>query len=349
MIRIGLVGIGFMGYTHFTAAAKLKGAKITAIASGNAKKLAGDWRGVRGNFGPPAGQVDLSKVKKYSEFEALLADPDIDLVDICTPPDQHEEMALAALKAGKHVFVEKPIALEAAAADRMVAAAKKVGKMLLVGHVLPFFAEFGFLAEAVRSGKYGKLRAAHFRRVIAKPDWSNDMASEAKTGGPAVDLHIHDTHFISLICGVPKAVQSRGIVENGFAQYLTTQYVFDDPTLAVSSVSGGIAAKGLEFAHGFEAYFDKATIQYEGATLAKAWTLHKSLVVITNDGKATAPKLKAGGEWYSAFTAELQAACDGIAKGEEPRLLSGTLARDALKLAHLETKSAVTGKAVAVK
>ncbi len=101
--------------------------------------------------------------------------------------------------------------------------------------------------------------------------------------------------------------------------------------------------------NGFEAYFEKATIQYEGATLAKAWTLHKSLVVITNDGKATAPKLKAGGEWYSAFTAELQAACDGIAKGEEPRLLSGTLARDALKLAHLETKSAATGKAVAVK
>ena len=63
MIRIGIIGIGFMGYTHFEGARKLKGAKVTAIATRNAKKLAGDWTAIQGNFGPRGGHVDLSKIK----------------------------------------------------------------------------------------------------------------------------------------------------------------------------------------------------------------------------------------------------------------------------------------------
>src|SRR5437660_2028281 len=113
MIRIGIVGIGFMGMIHYLAARKLKGARVTAICSRDPKKLAGDWRGIRGNFGPPGEVMDLGRVKKYDDLGALLDDPDIDLVDICNPTYLHAETALAALRAGKHVLVEKPIALEA--------------------------------------------------------------------------------------------------------------------------------------------------------------------------------------------------------------------------------------------
>src|SRR5436190_18171559 len=122
MINIGLVGIGFMGMIHYLGAQKLKGARVAAICSSDPKKLAGDWRGIRGNFGPPGTKMDLSKVKRYENFDTLLADPDIDLVHICTPTNLHEPMALAALKAGKHVLVEKAIALETRAAAAMVKA-----------------------------------------------------------------------------------------------------------------------------------------------------------------------------------------------------------------------------------
>src|SRR5690606_26324195 len=138
------------------------------------------------------------------------------------------------------------------AADRMVAAARKKGVMLMVAHVLPFFPEFNFAAAAVAGGKYGKLKGAHFRRVISPPDWSSDMADYRKLGGWGVDLHIHDNHFIGLMCGVPQKVFSRGIVQDGLVNHVHTQYVYDDPELAVSCVSGGICAKGLKFAHGFE-------------------------------------------------------------------------------------------------
>src|SRR5437764_7873909 len=121
----------------------------------------------------------------------------------------------------------------------MVAAAHAAGKLLMVAHVLPFFPEFAYAAQAIRGGQFGKLLGGHFKRVISKPDWSAEIGDASKTGGPAIDLHIHDTHFIGLVCGVPKEVFSTGIQSplapggsvaggegEGTVDYLTTQYLY---------------------------------------------------------------------------------------------------------------------------
>src|SRR5438552_988973 len=120
MVRIGIVSIGFMGMIHYLAARKLQGAQVVAICSRDPKKLAGDWRDIRGNFGPRGEQMDLGAIKKYDRLETMLADANIDLIDICNPTHLHPETAIAALKAGKHVLVEKAIALQPAEADRML-------------------------------------------------------------------------------------------------------------------------------------------------------------------------------------------------------------------------------------
>ena len=75
MLKIGIAGIGFMGMIHYLAAQKVKGARVTAIASRDPKKLAGNWRGIQGNFGPPGAQMDLRGVKCFAEFDELIADP----------------------------------------------------------------------------------------------------------------------------------------------------------------------------------------------------------------------------------------------------------------------------------
>lgn len=340
MVRIGIVGIGFMGRIHFLASQRLKGAKMAAICSRDPAKRSGDWRNTRGNFGPEPGAVDLSGIKAYETFDDMLADPDIDLIDVCTVTDQHAPLALAALKAGKHVLVEKAIALSPAQADEMVAAAKAAGKLLMVAHVLPFFPEFKFAAETIAGGQYGKVLAAHFKRVIATPDWSSDIGDAAKTGGPAVDLHIHDTHFIGLVCGVPKQVFAVGTVEQGAVTYLTTSYLYGPGGPAVTCSSGALSMSGRPFAHGYEIYLEKATLLYDSGG--------QPLTLLTQDGKATQPALSGGGDPLSAFTAELQTAVDGVTSGKEPALLSGKLARDALVLCHREIESVKTGKAVAV-
>lgn len=340
MVRIGLVGVGFMGWIHYLATRGLKNATLAAVCSRDKKKLAGDWTSIRGNFGPPGEKVDLSQVKKYESLDALLADPDIDLIDICNPTNLHPETAIAALKAGKHVLVEKAIALLPEQADAMLAAAKSAKRLLMVAHVLPFIPEFAYAAEAARTGQFGKLLGAHFKRIISRPDWSAEIGDAAKTGGPAIDLHIHDTHFIGLMCGVPKSVFSTGVMEKDAVQYLTTQYLYGAGGPCVTCSSGAVSMSGRPFVHGFEIYFEKATLLLESGVLP--------LTVLSSDGKSTQPALAGGGDPIDGFTKELQAAVDGVAAGKAPDLLTGQLARDALVMCYKECESVKTGKIVAL-
>jgi predicted dehydrogenase len=350
MIRIGIVGIGFMGMIHYLAARKLKGARVEALCSRDEKKLAGDWTSIQGNFGPRGEQMDLSGLRKHRDLKDLLADPNIDLIDVCNPTNLHPETAIKALEAGKHVLVEKAIALEAKDADAMLAAAKKAKRLLMVAHVLPFFPEFAYAADAIRGGKHGKLIGAHFKRVISKPDWSAEIGDASKTGGPAVDLHIHDTHFIGLVAGVPNQVFSTGVVSGGAVDYLTTAYLYGSGGPAVTCSSGAIAMKGRPFVHGYEIYLEKATLVYESGTCPlTVLTPPKSPPSQGGDtGGVEQPKLGGGDDATTAFTLELQAAVDGVTSGKEPDLLSGKLARDALVLCHKECESVKTGKAVAI-
>jgi predicted dehydrogenase len=209
----------------------------------------------------------------------------------------------------------------------------------MVAHVLPFFPEFAFAVRAVQGGAYGRMMGGHFKRVISRPDWSAEIGDAAKTGGPAVDLHIHDTHLIGLLCGVPRRVFSSGVIENGAVQYLTTQYLYGEGGPAVSCSSGAIAQKGREFVHGFEIYLERATLVFESEVCP--------LTVLTDDGKREQPALE-DGEVTAAFTAELQAAVDGVRAGRVPDMLSAALARDALWLCHKECQSVTSGAMVEV-
>jgi predicted dehydrogenase len=329
-----------MGMIHFLAARKLKDARVEGICSRDEKKLAGDWRSIQGNFGPRGEMMDLSGFKKYRQLDDLLADPNIDLIDVCNLTNLHPETAIKALQAGKHVLVEKAIALEPKDADAMLAAAKKANRLLMVAHVLPFFPEFAYAAQAIRGGQYGKLLGGHFRRVISKPDWSAEIGDASKTGGPAIDLHIHDTHFIGLIAGVPNHGFSTGVVSNGAVDYLTTAYLYGAGAPAVTCSSGAIAMKGRPFVHGYELYLEKATLIYESGTCP--------LTVLKADGTSEQPKLSGGDDATTAFTLEIQAAVDGIKANREPDLLSGKLAGDALVLCYRECESVKSGKVVAM-
>ena len=87
-----------------------------------------------------------------------------------------------------------------------------------------------------------------------------------ETGGPAIDLHIHDTHFIGLVAGVPERVFSNGVVaKDGFVEYLTTQYLYGPGGPALTCSSGALAMRARPFVHGFEIYLERATLVYSSA------------------------------------------------------------------------------------
>src|SRR4051794_31197801 len=322
MLRVGLVGIGFMGWIHYLSYQKTRGVKLTAVCTRDERKLGGDWRGIQGNFGPPGEKVDLRGVTKHADFKKLLADPSIDLVDLCLPPNLHAEASIAALKAGKHVFVEKPMGLTTAECDQIMRAADKAGKQVLVGHSLPFLPEYAYARKLVDSGKYGKVLGAHFKRVISDPLWLKDFWDPAKVGGPLVDLHVHDAHFIRLLFGMPTAVASQGRMRREMVEYCVSQFEFANPSLVVTSASGVINQQGRPFTHGFEIHLEKATLYYDFSVLAGGQQQATPLTLLDDKGKAQQPKLPPGDPMLLAFDAEIREVVRSATSGQASSLLS---------------------------
>ena len=167
-MRIGVLGLGFMGSTHLKALRTLPGVEIAAVYSSDDAKLAGDLTRIQGNLGGPGERFDFGPVAKYREIEAMLADPSLDAVDICLPTDLHAAVAIEALRAGKHVLVEKPMALDAAAAAKMVQEARANQRVLMTAHVWcpPMYHA---LLDRLSTGDITVSRWALLRRRCAAP------------------------------------------------------------------------------------------------------------------------------------------------------------------------------------
>jgi predicted dehydrogenase len=347
MIRVGIAGLGFMGMIHYLAYRKIRGVKARAMCEKDEKRLAGDWRSIKGNFGPRGTKMDLTGIDRYAELDDLLADPNVDLIDICLPPSLHAEVTIAALKAGKHVFCEKPIALNAADAKRMLQAAKKAGRMFMIGHVLPYFPEYSFAYKAITGGKYGKLLGGHFKRIISDPSWLPDFYNPAVCGGPMIDLHVHDAHFIRVVCGMPTAVRTVGSMRGEVAERFATQFLFDDPGLVATASCGVINQQGRPFTQGFEIYLERATLLFDAAGIGKDWIVAYPLTVLSEDGKVTRPKLGSA-DPCDPFVSEIKEVLRAIRTGTPSALLAGELAHDALVLCEKQTQSLRNGRAVKV-
>ncbi len=337
-----------MGWIHWLAYHKVRGVEVTAICSRDAKKLGGDWRDIQGNFGPPGEQVDVSQVKQYSALDDLLADPDIDLVDLCLPPHMHEQATVAALRAGKHVFVEKPMALTTAACDKMVAAANEAQKLLFVGHVLPFLPEYATALETIRSGKYGAPLGGTFKRVISDPTWLKDFFDPARVGGPLIDLHVHDAHFIRTAFGMPTAVVSQGRMRGDVVEYCNSLFHFADPRISVLATSGIIGQQGRPFTHGYEIHLEQATLQFDFAVVKDGTNDSEPLKIFTPDGEVRRPASPPGDPMLIAFEQEIQEVLACIKSNQPSALLGANLARDAIVLCHRQTAAVKSGKVVKV-
>ena len=255
MVRVAVLGLGFMGTTHVRALRATPGAVLEAIYSGDARKLAGDFSAVRGNLGDSGGSVDLSGVKKYQTIPELLADPDIDAVDLCLPTDLHP-FAIPVMQTGRHVLVEKPMALDSDLADHMVRQSEALGKVLMVGHVLRFWPEYVSLQERIR-----RPCSAVFHRECATPDWGEWLLQPGRSGGGIFDLVIHDLDICLHLFGPPDRFSARCSGET-----LEAELNYADGTTA--SITGGWLAAGTTFHASYEVTWDGGRMGYDSSTAA---------------------------------------------------------------------------------
>jgi predicted dehydrogenase len=248
-LNVGVLGLGFMGSTHVKALRAVSGARLAAVFGHDERALAGDFTAVRGNFGGPGEKLDFSEVRKYRDVDALLADGNIDAVDICLPTDLHADVAIRALRAGKHVLCEKPMALDRAAADRMIEEADRQGRILMVAQVLRYWPQYVALREALRGGALGAVRTAKFLRVSATPGWGGWLLDPARSGGGIFDLLIHDVDICLHLFGKPESVAATGVVNMTGIDSLVANLFYADGLTA--SITGGWFPEPLPFQMAF--------------------------------------------------------------------------------------------------
>jgi predicted dehydrogenase len=153
--------------------------------------------------GIPVPIDDAPAARFVTDLDAVLADPDVDIVSICAPTPTHAELAIRCLESGKNVLLEKPIALTMTDARAIRDAASASPGTLMVAHVGRFFDGYRAVRERVEAGSLGQPLAVRTERLSAAPGPSSWWHDESKSGGVIVDFGIHDFDQLNLFLGTP--------------------------------------------------------------------------------------------------------------------------------------------------
>jgi len=254
---IGVIGLGFMGATHINAwrQAALDGHpnRLVAVCDRNPARRAG--QSAVGPAGQEPLQFDRGAVALYADAAELFADPAVDVVSITTPTESHVPLALAALAAAKHVLVEKPVALEVAAVQRLQQAAASAGTLCMPAQCIRFWPGWDWLIARVDDRSLGALKALHVQRLSSRPDWGDGFYDDAtRCGGVVHDLHVHDADWIRRLAGDPQWVSAREqsgqlTIEYGFIEGGGPEVVVAEASWARDPTEG--------FFMGYEAEFER--------------------------------------------------------------------------------------------
>ena len=189
--------------------------------------------------------------------------PDVDAIDICLPGPQHREVAEAAIAAGKHVTLEKPITLTLEDADALVALSKKTDRVFMIAHVLRFWPEYMEIHKRVTSGDYGNVISGLAYRRQPFPAWSKLFAQSDPTGGAVIDQMIHDYDALNWVIGAPKSVVAHGVTNPRSAGGIDQVQVMLNYGEASALVDGGMMMpESYPFTSSFQILCERGSFEY---------------------------------------------------------------------------------------
>jgi predicted dehydrogenase len=189
-VGIGVVGIGYWGPKHIRAFSELPRARLAMVADLNPARLATTQAQYRG-------------VRTTTRFDDMLAAPEVQGIVVATPASTHAHLVRAALLAGKHVLVEKPLALSTADARDLVCMARAAGRTLMVGHTFLYNPAVRALRELVQDGELGEIYYAYSQRL--------NLGLFQRDINVIWDLAPHDVSILMYVLGThPVAVSARG-------------------------------------------------------------------------------------------------------------------------------------------
>ena len=208
MGKIAIVGQGYMARTHAAAWAELgRQDDIAYVCTPRPR--------------PPL--QGAPRAEFVTKLDDALSDPELEIVSVCSPTATHRELTERALAAGMHVLLEKPIALSEEDARAIEDAGSRADGILMVAHVLRFFAGYRELRRDFESGGLGEVVSVRARRLASAAEFSPWLDDENQSGGILIDVCIHDFDFLNFLMGEPIAVTTTRPVPKGPAE-VTIEY-----------------------------------------------------------------------------------------------------------------------------
>ncbi|MBE3593342.1 MAG: Gfo/Idh/MocA family oxidoreductase [Thermoanaerobacter sp.] len=293
MLKVGLIGLGFMGRGHLDNYIRLESegfpVKLVAICDIDSDKFQNKF--LPGNIDVGNVKYDFSKYRLYTDIDEMLEKEELDYVDITLPTYLHAEVTVKALNKGMHVLCEKPMALTVEKCQAMIDAAEKNNKKLMIAQCLRFWPEYEYLKECVEDKRFGEVLSGYFFRGGNTPLWSynNWLLQKDKSGGVLLDQHIHDVDTINWLFGTPKNVSTvgRNVIEGSGYDIVSTHYFYEDGKV-ITAEDDWVLNGDYGFEMRFRVNFEKGNIVYEKGVLK----------VNPNDGKSFTPELPKDNGYY---------------------------------------------------
>jgi len=334
-MNFAIIGFGGLGKSHFRNVAEVsKRVKdINLVALCDVEEDAFHVQ-TNTNLGGNSTNLDLSAYHLYKDANELFENEKLDFVITALPTYIHEKIAVMAMEHGIHVFSEKPMALKLAQGENMLNVARKNNVKLMIGQCVRYFPEYAMLKELIENKRYGNVIRADFSRISSNVTWSWQgwMLDETKSGGAALDMHVHDVDFVNWAFGVPKAVTS--VATNHKTKHETISTVYHYDNMLVTAVGDWGMPGCFPFTPGFTVRFEKATVILTS----------KGVKLYPEDGQPSLIETSAD----NGYVEEVVDFINCIRGNKESAINPPEASLLSLKIALAEKVSADTGKTVAL-
>jgi predicted dehydrogenase len=328
MLKVVVLGFGFMGKTHTGNILKNPNVQLVAIVDKNTKNIQKNLEEESGNFGTGSlREEELAKVNLYTDFAECLEAEKPDACVIAVHTNLHVEMAELALEAGCHVFLEKPFTLDVAKGEALIDLARAKNKILMIGHVVRFMPAYQMLKNWIDSEEFGRLEflsLSRFSGVPAWGQWKDRQKDFGSSGGALFDLVIHDIDFAHWVCGVPEKISANylpGKLSNH--DYVSGLWSYGNQNLHVKVEGGNTFHTAYPFQAAFSARFENASVVYSPNDL-------ENIIVATDEETLLVP----AGDANDGFSRELDYFISSILENKRLEMCTPESALESIKIAY---------------
>ncbi len=328
MLRVGIIGMGYLGRTHYATLRQIPGIEVAAVADLRVQEI----------------REAYPELRVFKSLYEMLQSHPLDVVIVATPTFLHEQCVVEAAKVGCDILCEKPFALDTSSAERMLEAAERHSVILMVGQVLRFWPHYRRIKELVDAGTLGAIRSISAYRLSKLPPWSSWFADPQKSGGCLLDLQIHDVDFAHWLLGHPTLVRTAGLrSEAGSWDHVWTVLGYGEQVAHIEA--SYLMPDSWPFSSGIRIEGPKGCIEYTFGVRGNIEERDQGqhlFALYGTDGGVTTPEVPPG----DAFANELRYFLECVRSRKKPALCPAEESLEVMRVMDASRRSVETCEAV---